>query len=243
MSFNLSSRLQSLDWASLNEQLLGKGFTVTKPFLKSDECKDLKSLFDENELYRSTIDMKRYSFGRGTYRYFKYPLPEMIGSLREGIYEKIVPTANAWAERSKTNIHYPHKLPQFIKQMRENGQTRSTPIILKYGPADYTCMHQDISDGIFFPYQVIFGLSEQGRDYEGGQLILLQQRPRLQTIPYVITIPKGAAVITTSSYHPQQGKRGFYRCPFKHGVGEITSGERYTLGIVFHDYKEKPKEL
>lgn len=239
MSVSLKDRVQDIDWNSVNKELLEKGFAVTKPFLNASECKDLRALFDENMIYRSTIDMKRYSFGRGTYRYFKYPLPETVQLLREEVYDKISPTANEWATRSKTDIRFPARLSQFMRELKDAGQTRSTPIILKYGPGDYTCMHQDVSDGVFFPYQLIFGLNEQGKDYEGGHLILLQQRPRLQTIPYVITIPKGAAVIVTSSYHPQHGTRGFYRCPFKHGVGEITSGSRYTLGLVFHDYKEK----
>jgi len=235
----LPSRLQSLDWALHNRELLTKGFTITQAFLNDDECKDLQALFDENELYRSTIDMKRYSFGKGTYRYFKYPLPETIQILRENIYKEIVGSANIWAKNSHTDIKFPTYFSEFIDEMCARGQTRSTPIILKYQPGDYCCMHQDVADGIFFPYQVIFGLTQHGKDYEGGQLILTQQRPRLQTIPHIITIPKGGAVILTSNYHPQAGTHGFYRTVFKHGVGEITSGERYTMGIVFHDYKEK----
>ena len=239
MSDNLILRVKSLEWNSINKNLLEKGFAITKPFLTENECENLRKLFGNEMLYRSTIDMKRYNFGRGTYRYFKYPLPDIIQLLREEIYEQISQTANMWADRLRIRDRFPEKFPEFAKIMQSKGQTRSTPIILKYGIGDYTCMHQDIPDGIFFPYQVIFGLSEQGKDHMGGQLILNQQRPRLQTIPYVVTIPKGGAVILSSNYHPQQGIKGFYRSIFKHGVSEINSGERYTLGIVFHDYKEK----
>lgn len=236
---NLKDRIASLDWESMNKELMENGFVITKPFLSTLETEELRNLYDDNELYRSTIDMKRYNFGKGSYRYFKYPLPETIQIIREEIYNKIVATANTWSERSKYKATFPDKYSEFTKQMQALGQTRSTPLILKYTEGDFNCLHQDIANDLFFPYQTVFGLSESGKDYIGGQLILTQQRPRMQTVPHIITIPKGAAVIFSSNFHPQQGSRGFYRTVFRHGVGKIESGERYTLGVVFHDYTEK----
>lgn len=238
-SSSLEKRIESLDWKTLNEELLENGFTVTKPLLTGAECKELKALYGDDDLYRTTIDMKRYNFGKGSYRYFKYPLPPTIQTLREHLYEKIVATANAWSERLRYGVEYPKAFSAFQKTMRENGQTRPTPLILRYGKDDFNCLHQDINNDLIFPYQIVFGLTEKGNDYEGGQLILTQQRPRMQTIPHIITIPKGAAVIFTSNFHPQQGTRGFYRTVFKHGVGKIENGNRYTLGVVFHDYRDK----
>lgn len=231
--------LEKLNWNELNTELLEKGFVITKRVLSDYECSEFRNLFGKNDLYRSTIDMKRYNFGSGTYRYFQYPLPNSIQSMRERIYEKLVDTANVWSERAKYKTQYPKKFSQFFKIMKGLGQTRSTPLVLKYKTGDYTCLHQDIANDLIFPYQAIFGLSQSGADYEGGQLILTQQRPRMQTIPYIITIPKGAAVILASNYHSQQGARGYYRTVFKHGVGKVESGERYTLGIVLHDYRER----
>ena len=235
----LEDRIKNLNWKEIKEELLEKGFVVTKSFLSKSDCDELKSLFDKDELYRSTIDMKRYNFGKGSYRYFKYPLPKSVQTLREEIYEEIVPVANSWSERTKSKVEFPPKFSQFLKILREKGQTRSTPLILHYTAGDFNCLHQDIANDLIFPYQVVFGLSESGKDYEGGQLILTQQRPRMQTVPHIITIPKGAAVIFASNSHAQLGKRGYYRTVFKHGVGKIETGDRYTLGVVFHDYREK----
>ena len=236
----LLKRLEKLNWIEINRTLLETGYVVTQPFLNKTECNDLIKLFNNDEIYRSTIDMKRYNFGKGIYRYFKFPLPPLVQSLRENFYELIVETANTWAERLKYKERYPEKFSEFVEMMKANKQTRPTPLILRYAKDDYNCLHQDISNDLIFPFQVVIGLTENGKDYSGGQLILTQQRPRMQTIPHIITIPKGAAVIFTSNFHPQQGSRGFYRTVYKHGVGRITDGVRFTLGIVFHDYKEKP---
>jgi hypothetical protein len=234
---SLADRIAALDWSSINNALLENGFVVTKPILHVDECKALRELYDRQDLFRSTIDMQRHNFGRGTYRYFKYPLPAIIQTLREGIYAQVAATATVWAQRIHYKTVYPATFAAFAKVMRTKGQTRPTPLILRYETGDYNCLHQDIANDLIFPYQVAFGLSASGRDYEGGQFILIQQRPRMQTVPHVIVIPQGAGVLFASNYHPQRGARGFYRTVFKHGVGRIESGERYTLGIVFHDYR------
>ena len=235
---SLKERIDAVGWDSVNKELLENGFAVIKPLLSTSECKELKSLWGKDDLYRTTIDMKRYSFGKGTYRYFKYPLPETIQALRENIYEKIVGTANAWSERLRLKTEYPKKFSAFTKQMRDKGQTKPTPLILHYTKDGFNCLHQDINNDLVFPYQIVFGLSERGKDYEGGQLILTQQRPRMQTVPHIITVPRGGAVVFTSNFHPQAGSRGFYRTVFKHGAGKIEDGARYTMGIVFPDFRE-----
>jgi uncharacterized protein len=239
MANNSKALYDKIDWDRRASDLADNGFTVVDKILTASDCKNLIDLYKQDSLYRSTIDMKRYNFGKGSYRYFKYPLPPTIQTLRETIYEKLSATANRWAERSKVKFEYPKKFSDFAKEMKSRGQTRPTPLILKYGKDDYNCLHQDINNELFFPYQIVFGLSESGRDYEGGQLLLTQQRPRMQTIPYLVKIPKGGAVIFTSNIHPVQGKRGYYRSIFRHGVCKIESGSRYTMGIVFHDYIEK----
>ncbi|ULA63303.1 MAG: Prolyl 4-hydroxylase subunit alpha [Nitrospira sp.] len=234
---SLKQRIDGIGWDSVNKELLENGFAVIRPFLSAAECKELKALWSTDHLYRATIDMERYSFGKGRYRYFKYPLPEIIQALREGLYEKIAGTANSWSERLRLTIEYPKEFSTFAKQMREKGQTKPTPLILHYTKGGYNCLHQDINSDLVFPYQIVFGLTEKGKDYEGGQLILTQQRPRQQTVPHIITVPKGGAVLFTSNVHPQKGSRGFYQTRFKHGVGKIERGDRYTMGIVFHDFR------
>lgn len=235
----LTQRIEKLEWNQINQTLLENGFAMIPNILSADECKQLISYYGEDNLYRSTIDMKRYNFGKGSYRYFKYPLPNTVQILRETFYRHIVTTANEWSQKLKLEQTYPETFSEFSKMMVDNGQTRSTPLILKYQTEDYNCLHQDLSHDISFPYQIVFGLCEQGVDYNGGHLILTQQRPRMQTVPHIISVPKGGAVIFTSNFHPQLGGRGYYRTVFKHGVGKIENGKRYTLGIVFHDYKEK----
>lgn len=222
----------------MSTELLDHGFTVIEPFLSAAECEELRCLWLKDDLYRTTIDMKRYNFGKGTYRYFKYPLPEPVKLLRKVIYERIVGTANLWSDRLRIETKYPKTFSAFAKQMQAEGQTKPTPLMLHYTTGDFNCLHQDINNELTFPYQIVFGLSEQGKDYEGGQLVLTQQRPRMQTVPHVITVPRGGAVVFTSNLHPQMGSRGYYRTVFKHGVTKVERGDRYTLGIVFHDFYE-----
>jgi hypothetical protein len=225
--------IEGLDWTPLRRD----GFAPQPPLLTKDECDELKSLYTDDALFRSTIDMERFNFGKGQYRYFKYPLPPLVQELRERLYAQLAPVANDWSARLKLGLDFPAQLGSFLERLRERGQTKPTPLLLRYRTGDYNCLHQDVSKDLCFPYQVVFGLSEAGIDYEGGQLILTQQRPRMQTVPHVLTLPLGGAVAFTSNLHPQQGRRGFFRTVFRHGVSRIERGDRYTLGIVFHDFR------
>ena len=235
----VTDRLNDLNWTELNHDLIEHGFTVLKPFLSERHCETLRHFYHNDDLFRSTIDMRRYNFGSGSYRYFCYPLPPLIETLRNDLYQRLCTAANLCWQRLRMGAEFPETFAGFQTVMRAKEQTRPTPLILRYEAGDYNCLHQDLTEGLVFPYQVVVGLSEKGLDYEGGQLILTQQRPRMQTVPHILTIPRGGAVIFASSVHPHLGTRGYYRTIFKHGVGKIERGERYTLGLVFHDYKNK----
>ncbi|WGL59731.1 2OG-Fe(II) oxygenase [Pigmentibacter sp. JX0631] len=234
---NISNKILNLNWDLIHAQLLKNGYYLHQQILSTDECQQFKEYYHKDELYRSTIVMERYQFGKGIYRYFKYPLPDTIQMLREVVYTQLFNTANEWSKRTKYDYCYPDTLKKFLADNSIGMQTKSTPLILKYKQGDYTCLHQDIASSNFFPYQIVFGLDQQGVDYEGGHFILVQQRPRMQSIPHVITIPKGGFIIFSSNYHAELGNKGFYRTVFKHGVSEVTQGDRMTLGILFHDYQ------
>jgi len=226
----------TIGFASYEHTLLTEGFCLIPQVLNEAECQQFIAQYENEQLYRSTIEMKRYNFGRGQYRYFNAPLPETIISLRNNFYTLLARPANTWATLVKTDTVYPTNYHEFEAQQQHQNQTKPTPLILRYHSGDYNCLHQDISGEHYFPYQVIIVLSQKGIDFEDGEIILTQQRPRMQTIPHVIKPNKGDALILTSNYHPCQGTRGTYRTTFKHGVGKITRGERYSLGIIFHNY-------
>jgi len=221
---------------SYENTLLTDGFCLIPKVLNESDCQQFIAQYKNEQLYRSTIEMKHYNFGSGQYRYFTAPLPEAIMQLRLSFYELLSKAANNWARRAKINMIYPVTHSEFEEYQRRENQTKSTPLILRYTKGDYNCLHQDISGEVYFPYQIIFVLSQQRKDFEGGEIILTQQRPRRQMIPHIIKPNKGDCLIISSNYHPCQGARGTYRTTFRHGVGKITDGERYSLGIIFHNY-------
>ena len=210
------------------------GFSVLPGVLAAAECRQIAAQFDQAERFRSTVQMERFRFGKGTYRYFSYPLPEPVGTMRAEFYRRLAPVANAWAESLKTD-GYPLEHAEFIDQCRRSGQLKPTPLLLRYGAGDYNCLHQDLYGPQVFPLQVICLLSEPGRDFDGGELVLTEQRPRAQTRAHVVPLRQGDAAIIASHHFPRAGSRGVYRATLRHGVGEIRRGERFTLGIVFHD--------
>jgi hypothetical protein len=238
---SLLSRITQLNWDQLGGELLENGFTLTPKLLTVTDCTQIEKLFGDEAVFRSTIRMERYNFGHGVYRYFDYELPPIIEELRSELYRHLAPIANQWSIRLRSEPKYPATHKEFRQQMVDVGQTRPTPLLLKYVPGDFNCVHYDVSGKIYFPYQVIFALSRPDVDYTGGHVVLLQQRPRMQTVPHVIDIPRGHALILASHQHPQLGKRGYYKTTFKHGVSKLLTGERYTLGIIFHDYQERKK--
>lgn len=216
------------------ETLHEGGFVVVPGLLPAGDCRQISAQFAEEERFRSTVHMERFRFGRGTYRYFNYPLPNVIGALRSECYRRLAPVANRWAESLRTEA-FPAEHADFIDQCRLAGQDKPTPLLLRYQQGDYNCLHQDLYGPKAFPLQIVCLLSEPGRDFEGGELVLTEQRPRTQTRAHVVPLRQGDAAIIASHHFPRRGRRGTYRATLRHGVGEIRRGERFTLGIVFHD--------
>ncbi len=234
------SLLDKCDWEKIRLELQQDGFAITnKPVITKQQATSFKKSFSQEELYRRTIDMARYNMGKGVYKYFAYPLPSSVQELREQSYEKLVGLANEWNVRMKYKREFPESLASFQRAQKKIGQVRPTPLILRYEAGDFNSMHQDVFGDSYFPFQMIVGLTEFQKDYTGGELVLIKTRPRAQSLPYILQIPFTHAVILASSRHPQPGKKGFYQTGLKHGVAEIKSGERFTLGIIFHDYKER----
>ena len=231
----LGRRVDDLPWDDLREQLDARGFAVSEPLLTGSECEALAALFDDGR-FRSTIDMARYRFGDGRYRYFDNPLPEAIGELRHSFYSRLAPIANAWSGLLGGDAEaYPLEHEQLLERCRAAGQERPTPLILRYGAGDWNALHQDLYGDVYFPFQVLTVLSEPGVDYEGGEFVLMEQRPRAQSRAHVVAAPRGAFVVFPTHHRPQQGARGYYKVGLRHGVSTITSGSRTALGIIFHD--------
>ncbi|MCG8435071.1 MAG: 2OG-Fe(II) oxygenase [Gammaproteobacteria bacterium] len=228
-------RVEGLDWQALRHNLEERGFAVTPQLLSGDECASLISAYDNDNLYRSKINMRRHGFGEGEYQYFRYPLPDVVASLRESFYTHLAGTANIWAERLGSDVKYPARLTQFLQYCRAAGQSRPTPLILKYGAEGYNCLHQDLYGEVYFPFQVAVLLSRPGVSYQGGEFVLVEQRPRRQSRAEIIPLQQGEGVIFATHHRPVMGRRGYYRCVMRHGVSRLHAGERYTLGVIFHD--------
>jgi hypothetical protein len=229
-----AERVDGLDWEALRGQLDERGFAVTEPVLDEGECDALAGLFDDGR-FRSTVDMARHRFGDGRYRYFDHPLPSPIGELRPAFYGHLAPVANEWAERLGEEERYPAGHAELLDRCAAAGQERPTPLILRYGAGDWNALHQDLYGDVFFPFQVLTILSRRGVDFDGGEFVLLEQRPRAQSRAHVLTPPQGAFVIFPTHHRPGAGKRGWHRAGMRHGVSTVTSGSRTALGIIFHD--------
>ncbi|MBS1677803.1 MAG: 2OG-Fe(II) oxygenase [Actinobacteria bacterium] len=227
-------RVDALDWGGLAAGLDERGFAVTEPVLDEAECAGLAALFDGGR-FRSTVDMARHRFGDGRYRYFDRPLPEPIGALRSAFYRHLAPVANQWAQRLGEKERYPARHEELLERCAAAGQERPTPLILRYGEGDWNALHQDLYGEVFFPFQVLTILSRPGVDFEGGEFVLLEQRPRAQSRVHVIDPAQGAFVIFPTHHRPGAGKRGWHRAGMRHGVSTLRSGSRTALGIIFHD--------
>jgi len=234
---NLISRVDKLDWREVSERLDHYGNGLLNGLLTHEECDALAALYLEEKRFRSRIVMERYSFGRGEYKYFEYPLPAMVAELRTALYPRLEPVANRWNEQLGLAVRYPSEHSEFIARCHKAGQQKPTPLLLKYGAADFNCLHQDLYGEHVFPIQVTVLLSEPARDFTGGEFVLTEQRPRMQSRAEVVPLGKGDAVAFAVNYRPVQGKRGYYRANYRHGVSRLRSGCRYTLGIIFHDAK------
>jgi hypothetical protein len=220
-------------WATIAAELDERGFGLLPRLLDASSCEELARDY-RADLFRSIINMARHGFGRGEYKYYRYPLPPLISELRTALYERLVPTANRWQDALGSPIQYPEHLSEFLERCHSAGQRRPTPLILGYGPGDYNCLHQDVYGENLFPLQVAILLSSESH-FSGGEFILTEQRPRRQSRAQVVSLGQGDAVIFPVRDRPVRGSRGFYRVQHRHGVSELRSGQRHTLGIIFHD--------
>ena len=229
--------LETIEWGQVATDLDAFGAAVVGPLLTSEQCRIVSRLYgsDDETLFRSRVVMGRHGYGRGEYRYFAYPLPEIVGHLRTQLYEPLAGIANRWNETLKIETRYPPKHRVFLDRCHDAGQTRPTPLLLQYGPGDFNCLHQDLYGEQVFPLQVAVLLSEPARDFSGGEFVLTEQRPRMQSRAEVVHLSQGQAVVFPVHHRPIQGTRGTYRVNMRHGVSRLHSGSRYTLGIIFHD--------
>ena len=232
-----SARVGSYDWQELSAELNGYGCAVMERLMSPEECRQIADVYLREEHFRSHIQMARHGFGKGEYRYFKYPLPDLLAGLRTAIYPHLARVANDWNERMGLDERYPDRHEEFLKQCHDQGQTRPTPLLLQYFPGDFNCLHQDLYGDLAFPLQVAILLSEPGRDFTGGEFVLTEQRPRMQSRVEVAPLRQGDAVAFAVHNRPVSGSRGSYRVNLRHGVSRIRSGMRHTVGIIFHDAK------
>jgi hypothetical protein len=224
-----------LDWPQLAADLDAYGCARLENVLTKDECGALASLYAQDALFRSRVVMARHGFGRGEYKYFAQPLPAVVAELRESLYAPLAAIANRWNEAMGIDVRYPDVHREFLDRCHQAGQTRPTPLLLRYVEGDYNCLHQDLYGAHVFPLQVAFLLSAPGKDFTGGELVLTEQRPRMQSRAEVVPLGQGDGVIFAVSQRPVRGARGHYRVTMRHGVSRLRSGERHTLGVIFHD--------
>jgi hypothetical protein len=229
------SRVDNFDWQQIGQNLDDQGSALLKGLLSTEECLTIASLYPEESIFRSRVVMGRHGFGRGEYKYFAYPLPSIIQGLRTALYPRLVPVANRWNRAMGIEVQFPENHADFIQRCHDAGQQRPTPLLLQYGVGDYNCLHQDLYGEHVFPIQVAILLSEPQRDFTGGEFVLTEQRPRMQSRPEVVPLGQGDAVAFAVHHRPVQGTRGTYRVNLRHGVSRLRTGQRHTVGIIFHD--------
>lgn len=229
------ARLNALDWQQAEKGLDTQGCALLPGVLSPEECQGIAELYPAEDLFRSRIVMAKHGFGRGEYKYFAYPLPAIVQGLRESLYPRLAAIANRWNSAMGIDVRYPEHHREFIQRCHEGGQSRPTPLLLQYAEGDYNCLHQDLYGEHVFPIQVAILLSEPGRDFTGGEFVLTEQRPRMQSRPEVVPIRQGDAVAFAVHHRPVQGTRGTYRVNMRHGVSRLRSGKRHVVGIIFHD--------
>jgi len=230
----VADRIADLDWPSLTAQLDDQGFAQTPPVYTAADCRELAASFNDGR-FRSTIDMRRYRFGEGEYKYFDAPLPALIDGARHALYPPLAELANEWAHRLGEPTDFPADLDAFLERCHRAGQRRPTPLILRYREGGHNTLHQDIYGDVAFPVQAVTVLDRPGADFEGGEFVLLEQRPRAQSRAHVIELQRGAFLIFSTRHRPVRGTRGYYRANMRHGVATVRSGQRTTLGVIFHD--------
>lgn len=229
------ARVAAYDWNALADELDGYGCAVLPNLLSAEECRAISALYPDESHFRSHIVMSRHGFGKGEYRYFNYPLPDLIGGLRTALYPRLAGVANAWNERMGMDQRFPADHASFLQHCHDAGQARPTPLLLQYVPGDFNCLHQDLYGDIAFPIQIAILLSQPFKDFTGGEFVLTEQRPRMQSRAEVVSLLQGDAVAFAVHNRPVQGTKGNYRVNLRHGVSRIRSGMRHTVGIIFHD--------
>ena len=234
---DVAARVEAIDWEGVEGELDAQGCAVLKGLISAEECTALAALYPDDRHFRSRIVMSRHGFGRGEYKYLSYPLPDLIAALRPALYAGLQRIANHWNEAMGIDIRYPERHEAFLKRCHDAGQSRPTPLLLRYESGDYNCLHQDLYGEHVFPLQVAILLSEPGRDFSGGEFVLTEQRPRMQSRAEVVPLRQGDAVAFAVHHRPVQGTRGAYRVNLRHGVSRLRSGYRYTAGVIFHDAK------
>jgi hypothetical protein len=237
LAATIDARVAALNWTMMASDLAAQGCVTTGSLLTADECAALAESYSQDKLFRSRVIMARHGFGRGEYKYFAYPLPDLIQGLRSALYAHLADVANRWNEAMGIAVRFPGEHQDFLKRCHDAGQPRPTPLLLQYGPGDYNCLHQDLYGERVFPLQATVLLSKPGTDFSGGEFVLTEQRPRMQSRAEVVTLQQGEAVIFPVHHRPVQGTRGTYRVNMRHGVSRIRDGHRHTLGVIFHDAK------
>ncbi|MRN61462.1 MAG: prolyl 4-hydroxylase subunit alpha [Nitrosopumilales archaeon] len=231
----MSEKISGIDWQRVTEEVNEKGYALVLQFLPNQYCEELIGEYDNSDLYRKTITMERHGFGLGEYKYFKYPLPDLIQTVRREIYPKLTPVANTWMRVLNIKRQLPDQFDEFQRLCHDNNQTKPTVLILKYGKGGHNTLHQDLYGNIFFPFQLVLFLNEPDDDYTGGEFVLTQHTPRAQSKAIVLRPSKGDMLILTTNFRPVKGSKGYYRVQMKHGISEVHDGDRHTLGIIFHD--------
>ncbi|HKG06116.1 MAG TPA: 2OG-Fe(II) oxygenase [Pedobacter sp.] len=232
---NIRSTIATLNQAQIAEDMHEKGYAIVPDFLSGPECEMLKTIYRQNEYYRKTVVMEHYRFGIGEYKYFNYPLPDIIQTIRQQTYPLLAPIANTWMHVLNIKTQFPDTFQAFQELCHADGQLKPTALILKYGQGGYNTLHQDLYGSVYFPIQTVLFLSQEDEDFTGGEFVLIQQTPRAQSEAIVLKLKKGDMLIFTTNYRPVKGTKGYYRVNMKHGVSKVQSGERYVLGIIYHD--------
>lgn len=231
----LEARLAELDWGVAATELDDRGYAILARLLSPEACSALAALYPSCTLFRSTVVMERHGFGRGEYKYFEYPLPDLVGTLRSALYRELAPIANRWNQSLGIDTSYPSEHAEFLSRCHAAGQARPTPLLLRYAVGDYNCLHRDLYGEHVFPLQLAVLLSQPEQDFTGGEFVLSEQRPRKQSRVEVVPLARGDAVVFAVQHRPVQGQRGVYRAQLRHGVSRLRSGQRFTLGVIFHD--------
>jgi uncharacterized protein len=236
-TLDIGTRVDAYDWADISAHLDACGWAMLPKLLTPGEAAAVAGVFDDDSTFRSHIVMARHGFGRGEYKYFAYPLPDRVADLRTAVYQRLVPIANRWNEAMGIDVRYPDAHADFIKRCHQAGQTRPTPLLLQYGEGDFNALHQDVYGEHVFPLQLAILLAEPQKDFTGGEFVLTEQRPRMQSRAEVVPLDRGDGVVWAVRSRPVQGTRGTYRVNMRHGVSRLRSGHRHTLGVIFHDAK------